>query len=270
VSAQSKNTPNKGPRLIPLLMVGIGVVLLLWNYLLIDFFSPIVLLPLFFVVVGLQILLQGDFIPNREVRTFGITRGSVQEATLEIHAGDVDVNLGAFPEEQQERLIAGQYAPQARPALEAEGVHAHLTFDRTQTSWLAMSDWDMALVQQLPWRIYVSSNLGQIRADLADIITDEIKLSTGIGDIHCTTPKESFQPITLKSTLGDIHVISPEYQNVTIYVESSRFLRLQYNTNRYQVIETSDGTAYTTVDKDDDAPEVTLYVTSRYGSIYLT
>jgi len=78
-----------------LFLVIIGVVLLLNNYLLISGFNIASLWPLLLVIAGVVILLQGDLSDPSSTRTFGITRGTVESAALEVSAGEIDVHVRA-------------------------------------------------------------------------------------------------------------------------------------------------------------------------------
>ena len=90
---------SRGPWLWPLALAIVGVVLLLDNFLLLGDFNPTLLWPLLLVIAGAQILLQGDILPVRQAKTFGITRGSVEAGTLDISAGEIDVNVRALRRE---------------------------------------------------------------------------------------------------------------------------------------------------------------------------
>lgn len=264
---KSRAGHSGGLVLLPVLLVVIGILLLLWNFLLFDIFNPIGLLPLLLVALGAQILLRGDFIPERHQRAFGITRGSVQEASLEIQAADVDVVLEALAPEQSERLIAGQYAPQARPVLNVDGTHASLLFQRHQTSWSAMADWVMGLARDLPWRVYASTNTGQIRADFGDLILDKAMLASGLGDIHLILPYEAFEVLVVTSTMGNIHIITPEGYCSSIRVEGGALSRVQVDESRYEQDEA--GNVYIAKDVGDDMPLVEVIINSAYGDVYI-
>jgi len=95
------------PVLLPLAAVALGIALLLENFLLLGGFQISVLLPLVLAAAGAWLLIRGD-VGTRAARSFGITRGSVEAATLEISAGEVDVILARA--EREGRLVEGQFA----------------------------------------------------------------------------------------------------------------------------------------------------------------
>jgi hypothetical protein len=259
-----------GPIILPLVMVVIGVLLLLNNFLILPDFNIVNLLPLLLVVVGLQILLRGDVVPSEDARNFGITRGMVEAGILEVNAGEIDVLLTMLqPAERSrspERLIAGQYASNARPDLKVTGVQAYLRLDRARTPWLSFADWELALAQEMPWNIAVSTSLGQVNADLARIVVEKALISTGVGDIRITTPREAFGALTLHSTLGSVHVVTPPGHQARITVTRSRFFGVQVDPNRYE--EEAPG-IYVARDGDEEATLVEIHVSGSTGDAYL-
>lgn len=260
----NKTKPSRGPWLWPLALVAIGVVLLLYNFLLLGTFNVIDLWPLLLVVIGAQILLRGDFVPSADARSFGITRGSVESATLEISAGEIDVELRAL--QREGRLIAGQYAHQSRPALSVAEAHAQLKMYRAMTPWLSFADWQLGLARDLPWQIYCSSYLGQLNIDLTDLVIHNVILATGIGDIRLVCPYEAFEPLYVRSSLGNVHIVIPLGQRAHIQVTGSRLLRLHVDDQRYEQVDA----LFAARDSDDDAPLVEIFVSGTFGDVYLT
>jgi hypothetical protein len=268
----------RGPWLLPLVIAGIGVILLLHNFLLLGDFNVITLLPLVLVIIGAQILLRGDFVLSADSKTFGITRGSVESATLEINAGEIDVEIGAL--QREGRLIAGQYAPQSRPQLIVDGTHTTLKMQRSHTPWLFWGDWQMGLAQDLPWTLYISTHLGQAALDLSQIIVQEATLATGIGDLRLVVPREAFAPLHLRSTLGDIHVSVPTDYRAHITVQASRLFRAYADAERYIEIEPgiyitrnalyTDEDGNTSLVSDEQYPLVQIILSGTFGDAYLS
>ncbi len=254
-----------GPILWPIVLIGGGLLLLIDNFLLLEGFNAVNLWPLLLVIAGIQILLRGDFTISDAARTFGITRGSVEAGTLEINSGIVDVNIRPLPE-GQERLIAGQYAPHARPSLQVDGVHAHLKMARAQTRWYDFADWALSLTQDMPWRILISTNLGQVDIDLSELILEDAVIATGLGDIQLVCPLEAFAPIQVCSHLGNIHIITPHGYRATIHTEAGRFVRVHHNPERYETLLPD---VYSSIEADEDAPPIEIHVHTTFGNIYL-
>ncbi len=247
-----------------LFVVMIGVLLLLNNYLLISGFDITSLWPLLLVVTGVLILLQGDLNDPASTRTFGITRGTVESATIEVSAGEIDVHLRASPREG--RLAAGQYAANSRPTLEAQGTHAHLRMDRTATPWLSMTDWEVGVARDLPWRILMSTHLGAVQADLSDVVVEAAHIATGFGDIRLTMTKEAFEPFQVRSRLGDIHIYTPPGTRAVIHIQPTLFTGLHIDENRYEHAE--DGSYHARAVESVFQP-VEIYVSTTFGDVYL-
>jgi hypothetical protein len=268
-SGKTKRTG--GPLLWSLLLIVIGIVLLLNNFLLLGDFNTISLLPLVLVVIGAQILLRGDLTPNTDARRFGITRGSVEAATLEISSGEIDVDIRALSADFKLRdghhaLIAGQYATQSRPQMRMDNTYAHLVMRRHDTPWLSFADWKIALANDLPWQILTSTSLGQIDYDLSDIIVHDAVLATGIGDMRVVCPKEAFGTLHLQSTLGNINFITPEGYNTRIIVKATRFFNVHADETRYEAVESN---IFVSIENDENAPLIDIHIRGTFGDVYL-
>jgi hypothetical protein len=256
---------SRGPWLWPLLMAAVGIILLLNNFLLLGDFNALTLLPLLLVVAGAVVLLRGDFIPSSEIRTFGITRGSVESATLEVNAGEIDVRVR--PIQQEGRLIAGQFALASRPTMRVTETHTHLQMDRSATPWISFSDWEMGLARDLPWQILVSTSLGQINLNLAELILQEGHIASGIGDIRLISPHEALGAISIRSTLGNIHVVTPLGYRTRITIQTGHFFKSHVDERRYEQVEPG---IYDSLGADEQAPLVEINLHGTFGDAYLT
>lgn len=252
------------PWLWPMLLVIVGVALLLDNFLLLGDFNALALLPLLLVVAGAQILLRGDLMPSTDGRTFGVTRGSVESATLEVSAGGIDVEIGAVG--RPGRLIAGQYAAHSRPSLSVRDTYAHIRMDRSATPWYSFADWQVVLAEDLPWQILVSTHLGQVEADLSALIVHEVVITTGVADLRVVAPREALRPLRLRSTLGNVHLVSPQGANVRVTVSGSSFFKARHDEVRY--VEVAPG-MFETTEASEDAPLVQVMVSGTFGDAYL-
>lgn len=269
MSQASKQSGNKskGPILWPLALVAVGVILLFNNFLLLGDFNVSNLAPLILVVIGAWILLRGDIVPSDDQRTIGITRGSVESATLDIRAGEIDVSVSMLPASNQERLIAFRsYPSQSRPELKVDGVHTRLVMHRNHTPWFSYTDWDMLIAQGLPWQFFISSHLGQVNLDLAEGIIWNARIATGIGDIFFTPPYESLENIHLSSTIGDIHIQTPQGYATHIYVQKGRLFDLHVDQSRYEQVAENE---YISRHPDEEAPIVAITVRGTFGDAYL-
>jgi hypothetical protein len=245
-------------------LVIVGVLLLLDNFLLLGDFEPTRLWPLLLLIIGAQVLLQGDLLPARQGKTFGITRGSVEAAILEISAGEVDVNVRALRREG--RLIAGQFASDSRPNMQVQDTQAHIRVDRGVTPWWSLTDWEMGLARDLPWQILISTHLGQVQADLSELIVQDVVIGTGFGDIRFTAPLEALGGVRLHSSLGTIQVVAPHAYRVRVMAQKSAFFGVHADSNRYQELEPG---VYEAFGVDELAPLVEIHVSGTFGDAYL-
>lgn len=255
------------PRLWPLALMAGGIILLLDNFLLIDLdVTPY--WPILLVAVGLQLLLRGDIAPSWQAHTFGITRGSVQSAAIEIESGELDVQLRAL--HRPGRLIAGQYTARSRPDLRVRNNHAILRMQRGQSWWLSLADWDVGLANDLPWSVLVSSHLGQLNVDLHDLAIDRAYVSSGFGGVNITCPLRAEKTIFARSTFGDVRVTLPARSSIHVQIKTGPFGRVKIDTERFTQINSC---TYVTRFIDDavhDAQQpVDLVVTAStvFGSI---
>lgn len=265
--SQSPNSKAKSPILWPLALIVVGVILLLNNFVLLGDFNVLNLSPLVLVIIGAWILLRGDIRPSDGARSFGITRGSVESATLDIRSGEIDVDITMLPEANQERLIAfHSYPVQSRPELKVDGVYTQLTMRRQHTPWFSFANWEMSIAQGLPWQVLLTSNLGQVSIDLAGGIVSTVKVATGIGNVDLIAPYEALENIQVSSVLGTIQITTPFGYSSNIRIHKSRFMTVHIDPSRYELNHEDD---YISLDADSDSPIVYISVSGTFGDVFL-
>lgn len=248
----------------PVALIIAGIVLLLDNFLLIDVdLKPY--WPVLLVAAGVQVLLRGDIAPSWGSHTFGITRGSVQSATLEIESGEVDVQVR--PLRKSGRLIAGQYTARSRPRLAVRSNHATLRMQRGQTWWLSLADWDVNLANDLPWDLLISSYLGQLEVDLDTLIIERAYVSSGLGSVRITCPYQATGTLAARSIFGDVHVSIPAGSRAVISVKTGPFGRVRLDSTRFERVEPG---VYTTGTPQPDALDLDVVASTVFGTIYLS
>lgn len=269
-NAQKTNNSKKTsafPLLWAICFVVVGVILLLNNFMLLGDFNVVALVPLLLVIAGTQILLRGDLLPSAETRSFVITRGSVESGTIEISAGDIDVDI--YPLQRENRLIAGHYAVGTIPKLNTvQDNYSHIIMNRANTPWYAMADWQVGLAKDLPWQFLISTHLGQIDLDLSELVVHEAIIASGIGDIRLSLPQEAFKPLFVRSTFGNIQLKSRDNSSVRVRIENGRFFRIKHDANRYQ--EVAPNVFETLIDGEPSSDiQVELVVHGTFGNAYL-
>lgn len=260
---------KRAPWLWPLVLMAGGIVLLLDNFLLMSLdLTPY--WPILLVAVGLQVLVRGDIAPSWQAHTFGITRGSVDSAAIEVESGELDVQLHAL--HKPGRLIAGQYTARSRPDLRVRNNRATLRMQRGQTWWLSMADWDVGLANDLPWEVLMSSYLGDLQADLHDLHIERACVSSGIGSVSVTCPRTANGPIFARSAFGSVRVAVPLRSRAVVRVKCSPFGRVRIDSQQFAEIEPD---LYANVSADDldtgtAAIDIDITASTIFGSIYIS
>lgn len=256
---------QRPPLVFPLLLVLIGIVVLLNSYLLIDTdivqFWPIVL-----ILVGLLVLWRGDLAPSWQAHTFGITRGSVESATLEVNSAEIDVRIR--PLGRAGRLIAGQYTARSRPKLLVRNNHAHLELRRGSTWLLSFADWDLGLANDIPWQVMASAHLGKIQADLRHVPLRQAHIATGFGDIRVIAPQTVTGPLYVRSTFGDLNVSIPMDVPALIRLDASPLSSLFVDEDDFK--PNADNTLFTTPAYDPDADALEITLSATFGNVLLS
>ena len=260
---------QRNPIFIPVILVMGGIWILLSNYLPGDYLPVEVDIleywPLLLVVLGILILLRGDIAPSWQAHTFGITRGSVESADLEISSAEIDVRLSAL--QRTGRLIAGQYTARSRPRLAVRNNHARLTMRRGDTWLFSWADWGIEIAQDLPWSLLMSAHLGAIQADLRGLQLKQVHIATGIGDIKVICPTDEVGPIYVRSTFGDIQLLIPKDVPAIIQVKASPLSRVITRGGNFEKDES--GQYHLTPAYNPDYPALEIVVAAMFGNIQM-
>ncbi len=266
---------TRPPVLISLALILIGAVLLLRNFLFIDSPSldPAHWWPVLLVAAGAQILWRGDLAFTWQAQTFGITRGNVQGAVIEIGSGEVDVKIRALRREG--RLIAGQYAARSRPDLVVRGGQARLRMQRGQTWLLSLTDWEIGLARDLPWQVLLSAFFGDLDADLRGLQVERAYMATSFGDVRIIAPEAvDIQSVrngpSLRggSTFGSVLLTIPEGTAALVFIDAGRLTRTQIDETRFFRREPG---VYATLDYDTaleaGTTPLTAHLFGTFGTI---
>jgi len=257
-----RRSAQRAPLFFPLTLVLVGVVILLNNFLLIE--ADIVSLwPLIFIIIGLQLLWRGDLAPSWEAHSFGITRGSVESASLEISSAEIDVRLHAL--DRAGRLIAGQYTARSRPRLAVRNNHATLTLRRGNTWLFSFADWDLGLAQDIPWAVLMTAHLGVLQADLRGLLLREATIASGIGDVKVVLPNQPSGIISIRSTFGDLHLTAPQGIPLVIHIQASPLCRVVADTQYF----IADGNRYLSPTYIPGSVAIEVTAAATFGNILL-
>ncbi len=260
--------PGRPPLILPILLVVIGVLLLLKNFLLIENIDVLQYWPVVLILAGVQLLIRGDIGITWQAQTFGITRGSVQTATLEASSGELDVKIRALRREG--RLVAGQYTGRSRPNLNVRGSHARLTMQRGQTWPFSQADWEIGLAKDLPWKLLVSAYLGELDLDLRGLRVEQANAASGIGDVRLVVSDVVMDgrcgDVRAASTFGNVTLVIPQNVEAVVRIESKPMARLQIDESRFLMIEPG---VYATLGYEQSPALVNAEVVSTFGTVRL-
>ena len=255
---------QRSPILIPILLVGLGTVILLGNYFLIDLqlggYWPVVL-----ILIGIQVLVRGDLGMSWQAHSFGITRGGVESASIEANGGEIDIRLRAL--RRTGRLIAGQYTARSRPRLLIRDNHARLILKRGDTWMLSLADWELEIAPDLPWDMLLSTHLGEIDVDLRDVQIRQAHIASGIGDVKVICPNRYAGPLHVRSMFGDIQLTIPKNVPALIRVNSSRLANLSTRGEFHQ--HATQTNLYATTSYKEGQATLDITVSATFGTVVL-
>lgn len=260
-----RQSQPRAPLFFPLTLVLAGVVLLLNNYLLINA-DLVSLWPAVLILIGLQVAWRGDLAPSWQAQSFGITRGTVESASLEISSAEIDVRLAGL--NRAGRLIAGEYTARSRPKLVVRNNHATILMQRGSTWLFSLADWNIQVAQDVPWAILLSSHLGELSADLRGIPLRRAYITSGFGDLQVIAPEQATGPVYMRSTFGDVQLILPRQLPALIRVQASPLARILLPAPGLQKDDT--GQFYATAAYQSDQPFLEITVAATFGNITLS
>jgi hypothetical protein len=255
---------QRAPIFFPIVLMLVGLVILLNNFMLIE--ADIVgLWPVILILIGIGVLWRGDLAPSWEAHTFGITRGSVESASLEISSAEIDVRLKSLG--RAGRLIAGQYTARSRPYLSVRNNHASLVMHRGNTWLFSLADWELGIAQDIPWGLLLTTHLGTIQADLRGLNLTKAHIATGIGDIRVTSPEQATGPLYVRSAFGDIYFTVPHSTPVLLNVQASPLCKVVIS-GGFQADNT--GKYYVSPAYQPESPALEVILAATFGNIYLS
>jgi hypothetical protein len=255
---------GRAPLILPILLVIVGGALLLRNFGLIENVDLLQYWPVLLVLVGLQLLLRSDIGVSWQTQTFGITRGTVEEASLEATSGELDVKIRALRREG--RLIAGTYTARSRPDLDVRGEHARLIMQRGHTWPFSLADWEVGLAKDLPWTLLITSHLGELDIDLRGVEVHRADLATGIGDVKVVLSEGVADGVRARSTFGNVTLSVPTEAAAVIRVIAKPFSRVQIDETRFLMLEPG---LYATLGYENREALVFAEVSSTFGMVRL-
>ncbi len=247
-----------------LVLVAVGVLLLLHNYLLLEL-DVLQFWPLLLIVLGAQAIIKGDLGFSWAGKSFGITRGSVEAGTICASSGELDMRIRAL--QREGHLIAGQYTARSRPDLRADDDRATLTMLRGKTWLFSLADWDFALAGDLPWDLLLSAYLGEIEVDMRGLVIDRARIATGFGDIRLVGPDNPASRIEARSTFGDIHLTVPDNMEAAVRLQGGPLFGVRLEGKRWRQ---RDRNHYVTPGYDTAIEPLEFVIGGTFGDLILS
>ena len=249
---------RRSPLLLPILLIGAGVVLLLGRFGLFDWglaLGVLNLWPLLLIALGADILTRGKYrLPivlgavvlgavlfrapawtpgfmgggPAEVHEIAYERGGARAARIELRHGVGHLTLGALPADS-DLLAGGEVATGPRESLVREfGVDdgvAVLTL-RTRQSGPAFGfdgdgrSWNLALTRDVPVDLDLDAGVGRSILSLRDLTLRSLDLNTGVGEIRVTLPETGGYEGEIDAGVGEVVVRIPSAVEARVEVDS--------------------------------------------------
>jgi hypothetical protein len=189
--------------------------------------------PAGLVAAGLWLILTGA--ERTQPPPFAVERGQAGAAELVAATGTADLRVQAFAGTSQ--LVVGEFPGLHGPQVSvAEAATRVELAPRLAAPLLPGRGWSAALVKGLPWRLALSSSLGDLALDLRELNVEAARLRSTLGHVDLTLPAAGQCELDLRLALGDVTVRVPEETAVrikltagplaTVRVESRRFVEL--------------------------------------------
>jgi hypothetical protein len=255
---------TRAPIIIPLLLVIVGVVLLMNNFLLLEGLAVTRFAPFLLVLAGAQLLVRGDLGISWQTQPFGITRGTVNSASLEASSGEIDIKIRSLRREG--RLIAGQYTARSRPGLTVRNNHAYLTMQRGQTWPFSQGDWEIGLARDVPWSMLISTHLGEIDIDFRGLRVREANIASGFGDIKLMANEFIESGVCVRSIFGSITLQHAPEVAIMVRIDPRATARIDIDETQYLMVRPG---LYASLGYDQAEAPSYLDVATTFGTIRL-
>lgn len=255
---EEKRSTRRGGLVGPVILIGLGVVLLLNNLGILNWSvwdAIFRLWPILLIAAGLDILIgrrsawgsvlaliltlalvagalwlygSGVLGQASEAQEIGQALGEATRAELTIAPAVGSLHVGALAESNN--LVAGVIRPisgeRVRRDFRLEGETAILslrsegTFGPFVGSWGGKRGWELKLSPDVPLDLEISLGAGQSRIDLQDLMVSDVKVNTGVGETVVTLPEEGYVRAEIEGAIG----------NTVIHVPAGMEARIRFDT----------------------------------------
>lgn len=184
----------RGPILFPLILIGLGVLLLLGNlgYIQFDFWQFIsTWWPLMLIVLGLDVLIGSLRTRNVGPRTFALELGAAAQAGVAIHYGAGELIIGKAA---AGKIVDGTYEGEVRYDVKPDG---GVWLKLEPVNWWMWGTrgyrWNIGLTDAVPLKLSLDGGAANANVDLGDLRLSDLTLKTGASSTTIHLPRAAGQ-----------------------------------------------------------------------------
>ncbi len=184
----------RGPILFPLVLIGLGVLLLLGNlgYIRFDFWQFVsTWWPLLLIVLGLDVLIGSLRTRRVKPRLFALELGTAAQADVAINYGGGDLLIGkAAPG----KIVDGTYEGEVRYEAKPDG---RVWLKLEPLNWWMWGPrgnrWTIGLTDAVPLKLSLDGGAANANVDLSELRLSDLSLKTGASSTTIQLPRAAGQ-----------------------------------------------------------------------------
>ncbi len=201
----------RGPILFPLVLIGLGVLLLLGNLGVIrfDFWQFIsTWWPLILIIVGLDVLIGSLRTRNVKPQTFALELGTAERADVEIHYGAGELVIGKAA---SGKIVDGTYTGEVRYDAKPDG---RVWLKLEPWNWwmwgASRHHWTIGLTDAVPLKLSLDGGAANANVDLSDLRLSHLTLKTGASSTTIQLPRAAGQTdVRVNAGAASVKLIVP-------------------------------------------------------------
>lgn len=226
------------------------------------FVPPAIVLGAGLALLGVNVLLGGDFIAGPRVPTY-TAHGQVVRGRVEIAAGLADVALRGAP---GDRVATVSFGPFGRPSINVEEGMASVRLAAPKFP-PTLARWRADLANNILWDLDARSTLGSLSLDLSGLRLERVSARTTLGALRVVCPvTRGLTELELASTLGPVEIVIPERVGASITVTTGSLGAVRQKNER---LLAPGQRRYVTADYESAVSQVEIRVTSTAGDVTL-
>ena len=258
--APNRREERRPNRLLPILLIGAGLLLLAGRFGVFDWRTALGILelwPLLLIALGADILTRGRYrlpivlgavllgaflyrapawVPiagggGGEVHEVAVERGSARSAEIELDHGIGRLTLDALPADS-DLVLGGEVTTGRREGLVQEasvrGDVARVRLASRRRGFFVFGidvgggdrAWSLGLNDELPADLDLDTGVGDSLLNLRDVTLTNLELDSGVGDVRLTLPETGGYAAEIDSGVGEVRVRIPRSVEARVVVDS--------------------------------------------------